>query len=49
MTVERVLEVRPYRVLSAAVIDSFDAVEQVLGHALDVHGGHPPRDNRAAV
>jgi ketosteroid isomerase-like protein len=32
-----------------SIIDSFNAVEQVLGHPLDVHVGHPARDNRAAV
>ncbi len=32
-----------------SLIDSFDAVEQVLGHQLDVHAGGPARDNRAAV
>ena len=32
-----------------SLIDSFDAVEQVLGHALDVRAGHQPRDGRTAL
>jgi ketosteroid isomerase-like protein len=32
-----------------SLIDSFDAVEQVLGHQLDVHRGDPARDNRAVL
>ena len=32
-----------------SIIDSFDAVEQVLGHPLDVHLGHPAQGNLIAV
>ncbi|HEY1311543.1 MAG TPA: nuclear transport factor 2 family protein [Pseudolabrys sp.] len=32
-----------------SLIDSFDAVEQVLGHQLDVHGGRPAPGNRVAL
>jgi ketosteroid isomerase-like protein len=32
-----------------SLLDSFDAVEQVLGHPFDLHGGHPAPGNRVAV
>ena len=32
-----------------SLIDSFDAVEQVLGHPLDLHGGHVRRQSRRCV
>ena len=32
-----------------SLLDSFDAVEQVLGHPLDLHAARPPAADRAAV